>query len=61
MEVRPVGLASKPILTPLFRASWDVNGGGHAEVVKCEVSGTFEAANKDDVEVIYQKIQAKKK
>jgi hypothetical protein len=51
----------RPRLTPLFRATWDVNGGGHSQVMKCEVCGEFQAANASTVEEIYAKIQAKKK
>ena len=45
-----------PVLTPLFRVTWDSNGGGYAEVTKCEISDKFISANIQDVEVIYQKI-----
>jgi hypothetical protein len=49
-----------PTLTPLFRAKWDSNGGGYAEVIKSEVCGEFEAANKQSVEEIFAGIRRHK-
>jgi hypothetical protein len=49
----------RPVLTPLFRATWDDEGGGYAEATKCSVSGQFAAD--DVVDAIYQKIASKSK
>jgi hypothetical protein len=45
-------------LVPLFRATWGCEGGGYAEVVKCEVDNLFHAAGyaEKQVDEIYQRL-----
>jgi len=50
-----------PVLTPLFRATWDSEGGGHAEVTQIAIQPTFQAANVEVVNDIFQLIQSHKK